>query len=220
MGRPRKPRISRRRVLELALQIIDEEGLDAVSIRRLGERLEVNGASLYYHFPNKDAIINGAAELALEDVQTPETPNTSWRTWLPANARRLREALVKHPELTRVINRRQATGMGMAMLDSSAERLIAEGVPTGAVMPMLEALQSFAVGSAIHAIHVDRSEDQSNPVNNNYVKLAKVTAERGLSSDEIFDLVNASILHAIDETVKQRQAQWLPAALVGETGGQ
>lgn len=194
------------------MEIIDEEGLDALSIRRLGERLGVNGASLYHHFANKEAIIAGAAELALAEVRTPpEQATETWREWLPRNARRLRDALLAHPELVPVIVRRHAIGMGAQMLNTSAARLIEEGVPSGAVMPLLDALEFFAIGSALHQIKGEGPEDRIGDLAGGYPMLAKVIAERGLSSDEIFDLVNRSILNAIDEAVKERQARWMPA---------
>ena len=69
MGRPKQALISRRKTLEVALRIIDEEGLDALSIRRLGDELNVRGISLYHHFPSKEHILIGACELALCECQ-------------------------------------------------------------------------------------------------------------------------------------------------------
>ena len=79
MARPRVPLISRRKALEAALQIIDGEGLKALSIRRLGEVMNVNGASLYHHFKDKDDILVGVAQLALADVTAPRSDSDNWR---------------------------------------------------------------------------------------------------------------------------------------------
>src|SRR5258705_13677100 len=99
MPRPRIPLISRRKALVAALDIIDREGLDAMRIRRLGDELGVNGASLYHHFRNKDEIVVGAAELALQYVRTPHTPNEDWPEWLLPNSRNTRDALMQHPHI-------------------------------------------------------------------------------------------------------------------------
>jgi len=61
VARPKIPLISKRAALQAALDIIDTEGIDALSIRYLAEKLGVNGASLYHHFQNKDEIVVGAA---------------------------------------------------------------------------------------------------------------------------------------------------------------
>lgn len=221
MGRPKVPLISRRKVLEAALAIIDTEGLDALSIRRLAEELGVNGASLYHHFANKEAIVVGAAALALDSVRTPETSNKSWREWLPDNARMFRRALVAHPELVPVIVRLRAHGLGGEMLDTSAARLLEEGVPSGAVMPLLDALEFYAVGSALHEVHGDAAagEVAALRAKPEFPTLTKVLEERGLTSDEVFDLVAASIVQAVDLAVKERQARWMPAG-VPERGSQ
>src|SRR4051812_12727936 len=99
MGRPKKPLISKREVLELALKIIDEEGLAALSIRRLATECEVNGASFYYHFANKDEIVRGAAALALDDLRVPRDDGSDWQEWLVRNTQMYHAALLAHPDL-------------------------------------------------------------------------------------------------------------------------
>jgi TetR/AcrR family transcriptional regulator, tetracycline repressor protein len=208
--RPKVPLISRRNVLEVALKIIDNEGLDGLSIRRLAEQLGVNGASLYHHFANKEAIVVGAAELALEKVRTPERDGQSWREWLPTNARQLREALVEHPHIVPVVASWRRSGMGSKNLDASASLLIDEGVPSAAVLPLLDALEFFAIGSAFAEIHRDSVYDVPEETKSTYPTLARVLSDRGLGSDEIFDLVCVSILDGIERAVQERRARWLP----------
>lgn len=212
MARPKVPLISRRKVLETALAIIDEDGLEGLSIRRLADALGVNGASLYHHFENKDDILVGAAEYALGDVRTPEASDETWRHWLPQNARNLREALMAHPALVPLIVGKRSLGMGAKMLDTSAERLIAEGVPSAAVMPLIDALELFAIGSVLHDTQGYSPEGGHGIDPDQYPSLTKAMVERGLSSEEIFDLVTHSIIEAIGEAVKDRQARWLPVS--------
>ena len=128
MARPKVPLISRRKALEAALEIVDREGLEALSIRRLGEALNVNGASLYHHFKNKDDILVGVTQLALADVTSPRTEHDSWRVWLPLNAYRTRQALVAHPALIPVLLRRVPLGIGAKEVEASIKRLEEEGV--------------------------------------------------------------------------------------------
>lgn len=211
LARPKVPLISRRKSLEVALKIIDEEGLQALSIRRLADELGVNGASLYHHFANKEAIIVGAAELALEKVRTPEPDGQSWRDWLPANARLLRQALIEHPQIVPIVAGWRHSGMGARNLDTSAELLIDEGVPSAAVLPLLDALELFAIGSALAETHRDNGHDDVSGMMTTYPSLARVISERGLGSDEIFDLVCVSILDGIEHAVQERRARWFPA---------
>src|SRR5262249_8993026 len=99
VARPKVPLISKRAALDAALAITDTDGIDALSIRRLAERLGVNGASLYHHFQNKEEIVVGAAKLALEEVRAPQGHEEPWEVWLLRNARRLRAAFRAHPDL-------------------------------------------------------------------------------------------------------------------------
>lgn len=198
MARPKVPLISRRRALEAALEIIDRDGLEGLSIRCLAEKLGVNGASLYHHFTNKEQIVVGAAELALANVRTPQESTEGWREWLPRNARGLREALVRHPALLPVIVGRRMSGMGAGMLDTSAARLMAEGLASSAVLPVLNALELFAVGSALHRARGDEGGYDPDMLAPRYPAFAKALRERGLSSDEIFNLVTTGILESVE----------------------
>lgn len=197
MARPKVPLISKRRALEAALDIIDSEGIDALSIRRLAERLKVNGASLYHHFENKDEIVVGAAKLALEEVRTPQTHDEPWRVWILHNARRLRQAFREHPDLVPVMLRRQPLGIGSAQMDATVALLEEENVPIGAIVPMLEALELYAIGSALYenqgrAAAVEHRHDPAKTPH-----LTRAAEQRALSPDDIFDTVCEKIIEAV-----------------------
>jgi AcrR family transcriptional regulator len=185
--------------------IIDTEGLGALSIRRLADEIGVNGASLYHHFANKDEILVGAAELALAKVRTPDTTTENWRVWLPRNTRLLREAVIAHPELVPVILRKGSLGMGAQMLESSAARLIEEGVPLEAVMPLLDASEQFAISSAIYQAY--GGGEQTKPVQpGEHVALRQAAEQRLLSPEELFALVSERIITAVEAAVAAKLA--------------
>src|SRR5690242_7064299 len=68
-GRPRvgQERLSREAILTAALQLVDDEGIDALTMRRLAATLGVNPMSLYHHLPNKAAVLAGLAELVFAE---------------------------------------------------------------------------------------------------------------------------------------------------------
>jgi AcrR family transcriptional regulator len=211
--RPKVPLLSREQVLRTAIEIIDRDGLDGLSIRRLAAVLGVNGTSLYHHFTSKHEIVVGAAELALAEARPSITPGGGWRQWLPEHARGLRKALRAHPALLPVMARRRASGPAAAQLNGLAERMMAEGLPSAAVMPLLDALEQFTIGSVLHETDADGTDvDRQGTPGGEYPALAKAVSERGLTADEIYDLVTRGILDAIDVAVKQHQARWLPTA--------
>ncbi|GAA0576099.1 TetR/AcrR family transcriptional regulator [Kribbella sandramycini] len=101
-GRPRagEERLSRTAILTAALRIVDDEGIDALTMRRLAATLGVNPMSLYHHLPNKAAVLAGLAELVFAELEIPD-PGAAvpWADQLKDAARAYRNALRAHPNL-------------------------------------------------------------------------------------------------------------------------
>jgi TetR/AcrR family tetracycline transcriptional repressor len=204
--RPKTPLISRRSALEAALEIIDTEGIDALSIRRLAEQLSVNGASLYHHFENKEDILMGAAELALEGVRAPQFEGEPWRVWMLRNVKQLRRAFREHPDLVPVMLRHEPLGLGTAELEATAARLEVEGVPVGAIAPILEALELFTVGNALHESRTDHLAARDPELIEATPHLDLALVRRAISADEIFDKVCGQIMDTMVATAAERAA--------------
>lgn len=100
MARPRKPLLSRERIVTCALTLVDAEGLQAVSTRRLAAELGVSGPSLYNHFRTKDEILDAVADTVCASVDLSMFENgTGWREALAEWARSYRAALTAHPHI-------------------------------------------------------------------------------------------------------------------------
>lgn len=206
MVRPKKPLISRRATLEMALKIIDEEGLEALSIRRLGRALNVQGISLYYHFENKEEILLGASALALSRVRTPDSSDHDWREWLVRNAIEYRQALCRHPNLIPVLMRRHPLRIGLAEHNATVGLLAVQGVPPDAIMPLLEALEEVAIGSASYQSAVENDE-QSESWKEDYPALYHLSRRPALSKDRLFELiVRATVAAVLDEVAAAARA--------------
>lgn len=206
MARPRKPLISRRATFEAALKIIDEEGLEALSIRRLGRALNVQGISLYYHFKNKDEILVGAAMLALSNVRTPDASMLDWREWLLHNAIEYRKALCEHPNLIPILMRRHPLRIGLAEHNATAGLLAVQGVPPDAIMPLVEVLEEIALGSASYQSAVDNDE-QSEAWKGDYPVLYHLSRSTTVSRDRLFELVVRATIDAVLSEVAAASAE-------------
>jgi AcrR family transcriptional regulator len=196
MGRPKQALISRRKTLEVALRIIDEEGLDALSIRRLGDELNVRGISLYHHFKSKEHILIGASELALSNVRTPNTSNVDWREWFVNNAIEYYKALRAHPNLIPILMRRHPLRIGLAEHNATAGLLAVQGVPPGAIMALLEGFESLALGCAAYESAVD-ADAQADDWAAAQPFLYHVSRNRDISRDRAFKVMAQSIADAI-----------------------
>ena len=86
-------RIHRDQVIAAALSLLDEGGLEGLTMRRLADALEVKAASLYWHFDNKQALIDGMADVLVEKVARDLSGARSWQDTLRQVAAELRDAL-------------------------------------------------------------------------------------------------------------------------------
>jgi AcrR family transcriptional regulator len=92
----RRETLSRDRVLEAALALVDREGGEAVSMRRLAEALGVEAMSLYHHVENKAAVLDGIFERVLAELP-PAPPAKGFRSAMAERGRALRAVLRRHP---------------------------------------------------------------------------------------------------------------------------
>ncbi|PKQ15263.1 MAG: tetracycline repressor protein class H [Actinobacteria bacterium HGW-Actinobacteria-7] len=92
--------LTKTEIFSAALALIDAEGIDALSMRRLARELGVEAMSLYHHVPNKEALLDGVVELALT-AQTPAgpPPGGDWRATVSGAVCGFRRALVAHPNV-------------------------------------------------------------------------------------------------------------------------
>ncbi len=98
-------RLSRERILRAAVALADEHGSDAVSMRRLAQELGVDPMSLYHHVANKDALLDGMADLVVSEIATPAA-DRDWKAALRARVLAAREVMLRHPWASRVLETR------------------------------------------------------------------------------------------------------------------
>jgi AcrR family transcriptional regulator len=88
--------LTRDRVLEAAVALADAQGIDALTMRNLGQALGVAAMSLYNHVPNKEAIHDGIVDRVVAEIQLPP-PGTPWKEAMRQRAWSAHAALVRHP---------------------------------------------------------------------------------------------------------------------------
>ncbi len=150
MARPRKPLLSRARIVAAALALIDAEGLTALSTRRLAAELGVSGPSLYNHFPTKDALLDAVADTVIAQVDVTAFADGDWRTGLLGWARSYRAALAAHPHIVPFLaqgpGRRPA---GLRMADAAFGGLVDAGWPPAQATRVCAMVRYFVAGSAL-----------------------------------------------------------------------
>jgi len=97
-------RLSKAAVAERALRLGDEEGLEAVTIRRLAQELGVTPMALYWHFKNKDELLLGIVDHVLVDVRTDREAADPWPKQLRAMVEALVAVMRAHPSLADLLH--------------------------------------------------------------------------------------------------------------------
>ncbi|MFF4922859.1 TetR/AcrR family transcriptional regulator [Kitasatospora sp. NPDC001261] len=158
MARPRTPLLSRERIVAAALRLIDDEGLDALSTRRLASELSVSGPSLYNHFATKDELLDAVVDSVIGEVDLSMFGTTgvagagggSWPEALRDWARSYRAALAAHPNIVPVL----AQGPGrrpnaLRLADAVFGHLVESGWPRGQATRIGALMRYFVTGSAL-----------------------------------------------------------------------
>jgi AcrR family transcriptional regulator len=143
--------LSRAGIVAAALRVIDRDGVDGLSMRRLGAGLGVDPKAVYYYLPNKAALFDGVvealyAEMRLEDLP----PASSWRDELVNFATRLRSVLRAHPRAVMVFATRpgrvEVLGAGA---EQALRRLGAHGFEPRTALTVISCVRSLVVGLVI-----------------------------------------------------------------------
>ncbi|PWC03463.1 TetR/AcrR family transcriptional regulator C-terminal domain-containing protein [Agromyces badenianii] len=149
----RRAPLTRGRVLESAVELADTAGIDALTIRRIAERLGVEPMSLYYHVRNKEAILDGAVELVFTEVEqasggfaVPET-DAAWKSSLRTRILAARTVMLRHPWAPGVIDSRTDLGLATARyVDSVVGTLRSGGLSYDLIHHAMHALGSRMFG--------------------------------------------------------------------------
>jgi TetR/AcrR family tetracycline transcriptional repressor len=144
--------LDRQRIVAEAVALLDAEGLDGVTTRKLAARLGVQSPTLYWHLPNKAALVTAIADAILDqrfgDMAPPE-PDQHWQDWLTGLAERLRLALLAHPDGARVISIAQLSVTMAAISELAMSTLVARGVPLRQARVIVLAVERFTVGHVL-----------------------------------------------------------------------
>ena len=101
-ARRRREPISREAIVTAAVELLDREGLAALSMRRLAEELGTGAASLYWHVGSKDGLLDLVLDQVIGEAQVPDPDPRHWQEQLKDVARAQRAASLRHPYIVRI----------------------------------------------------------------------------------------------------------------------
>ena len=146
---PPRERLSRERVLSAALALADREGMDALTMRRLGEALGVEAMSLYSHVANKDDLLDGMIDAVFAEIDLPSA-DEGWRAAMRQRAVSIREVLCRHRWAIGLLESRTSPGPAtLAHHDAVIGVLRAGGVSVPQTAHAFSVLDSYIYGFAL-----------------------------------------------------------------------
>ena len=129
-GAPRRRVLTREEVLTTALRLIDADGADALSMRRIGKALDRDPMRLYRFASSKDELLDGVVELVLGELRIPEPEGADWEGVLRRTAHQFRAIALTHPHVVPLlVTRPLATPLALR--------------PLGTLRPLEDLLELF-----------------------------------------------------------------------------
>jgi TetR/AcrR family tetracycline transcriptional repressor len=143
--------VSREAVVDAALALLTEGGLEAVSFRRIAGRLGVSGPTLYWHVENKRQLMDLMAEELVRRTGRAydgPAPGQQWWDWLRADAQRMFDAVIATRDAPRVLAGNRPSPDSFPDIERVLGVLVDAGMTPGDAQQALFAIGAYVIGSA------------------------------------------------------------------------
>jgi AcrR family transcriptional regulator len=147
---PRRRSLTKEAIVDAALKVLDEEGLDAMTMRRVAHELDTGAASLYAHVADKDQLIELVVERVIGDVELPGPPDPKhWRDQVKQLGRAMRAVMASHADIARATFARIPLGPNaLRGSESLVGILTAAGLPDQVVAYAADLLPLYVMAIA------------------------------------------------------------------------
>ncbi|MBV2366541.1 TetR/AcrR family transcriptional regulator C-terminal domain-containing protein [Streptomonospora nanhaiensis] len=144
--RPRRERLTRERIVEAAVGLLDAEGVPGFSMRRLAARLRAGTMSLYEYVSGKEDVLDLALDAVLGELP-PAAPDTPWRAAVTAQAAQSRRVMLRHPWVPALVGTRPLLGPNaLAASERFHAALAATGLDDRRVAAAVSAVTGYVDG--------------------------------------------------------------------------
>ncbi|MCA1725987.1 MAG: TetR/AcrR family transcriptional regulator, partial [Thermomicrobia bacterium] len=148
-----RPPLSREQVIRAALAIVDREGLEAFSMRKLGAALGVDPMATYYYFPNKAAVLDGIADAVYAEVAPPPDATAPWDVRLRAVMCGYRQVFRAHPHTLPVLSTHPpSTPLMLRQGEAAVAILHSAGFPPVEAAQAVGCLSGYVVGMTLQEV--------------------------------------------------------------------
>jgi AcrR family transcriptional regulator len=157
----RRVALNRELVLRAAVALADRDGIELLTMRKLGLALGVKAMALYNHVRSKDDILDGIVDLVLGDIDVPPA-GTHWKTAMRQRSISAHEVLLAHPWAAMLIMSRFNIGPGMTRyLDATLGRLREGGFSIEGALDAWHTLDSHLYGFTLQQLNLPFGADEA-----------------------------------------------------------
>lgn len=194
--------LTRDDVVDAAVDLLAEVGLEGLSLRRLARELHVSAPTLYWHVTDKRTLLDHVAQRLLVDQWQvrPPAPGEDWAQWLRERAIAQYRALIAHRDAARVLAGNRPTEAAMPAVEEVLGTLVGAGFTPSQAFASIQAVGNLVIGAALE-YQAERERDASSGVGDgdgpahdparfpHHAALAAVLADRpghGADHDALF----------------------------------
>jgi TetR/AcrR family tetracycline transcriptional repressor len=139
--------LSRPRILAAASQLIDDRGLDALSMHKLGAELGVKAMSLYNHVAGKDDVLDGVVELLWSEVEQAAPATPDWRDGVRSLAHAVRDVVHRHPNAApMIISQPTIPASALRVVQAHVVAAVNHGLTNETAYALLRSITTYALG--------------------------------------------------------------------------
>jgi AcrR family transcriptional regulator len=202
MARPKNASLTCEKVVDAAIALIGEHGLEAFSMPKLATDLGVRAPSLYHYFADKEALLVAVARaVATPDAPTAMPAESHWSDYLITQSVALRRRIVEHPHCAPLLVRYMPRDNVFGEYEQLCQFLSASGIPARLHVPIVDGMTALTIGAAMlnenAADYADSGDGPSpDPQGHPALREALDTIE-GLSPHELFETFLRSYLEGV-----------------------
>ena len=155
--------LQRESIVQTALALMNEIGLDALSLRRLAEELHVQAPALYWHFKNKQELLN---EMATAMIMSPRHDTAARRIWITAIGRQafrlgvyMRDALLQYRDGARLLAAAEVSTVSIQFMDMSLGVLVRAGFDHRSAMLGISTIVNYTMGFTFEEQSIPERQD-------------------------------------------------------------
>ncbi|KAB8194725.1 TetR family transcriptional regulator [Nonomuraea phyllanthi] len=148
MRTDKRPGLTRQLLIDTALRLLDEVGLEGLTVRRLAAELGVRSPALYWHIRTKQELLDGMADaICRAPGMGPPRDGESWQEWLARRARAYRASLLAHRDGARVVaHARSLSPETVRLFDEELSAMVERGFTPAMALHTIASVTYFVNG--------------------------------------------------------------------------